>query len=189
MIVGQEKPDGGTLRVGETVKLAYVDQSRDALERRQDACGTRSAEGEDDGRSSASERSPSRAYCRWFNFKGSDQQKLVKDLSGGERNRVHLAKLLKSGGNLLLLDEPTNDLDVETLRVARRRAARVPRLRGRHQPRSLVPRPHRDAHPRVRRRQPGRVVRRQLPGLRSGPEARASAPTADQPHRIKYRKL
>ena len=116
MITGQEKPDGGTLRLGETVQVGYVDQSRDALARRQVGLGgdhrrraTKS--------SSASAPVASRAYVSWFNFKGRDQQRKVGALSGGERNRVHLAKLLKGGSNLLLLDEPTNDLDVDTLRA------------------------------------------------------------------------
>jgi len=116
MIVGQEKPDAGTLRIGETVVLAYVDQSRDALD------GERTAwqELSDGGREMilvGKREVNSRAYAASFNFKGPDQQKRVKDLSGGERNRLHLAKLLKSGGNLLLIDEPTNDLDVDTLRA------------------------------------------------------------------------
>ncbi|MBI2963870.1 MAG: energy-dependent translational throttle protein EttA [Deltaproteobacteria bacterium] len=115
MITGEEKPDAGTLRIGDTVEIACVDQSRDAL---------------DDGKtvweeiSGGAERLtignrevPSRAYVASFNFKGTDQQKRVGDLSGGERNRLHLAKLLRRGGNLLLLDEPTNDLDVDTLRA------------------------------------------------------------------------
>jgi sulfate-transporting ATPase len=115
MIVGQEKPDAGELRIGPTVQLAYVDQSRDALD------GSKTvwqeiSDGQDIMLVGKTEV-PSRAYCGRFNFKGTDQQKLVKDLSGGERNRLHLAKLLKSGGNLLLLDEPTNDLDVDTLRA------------------------------------------------------------------------
>ena len=115
MIMGAEKPDAGTLRVGETVKLAYVDQSRDAL----DANKTVWEEISDgqDIIEVGSYQTPSRAYVGRFNFKGTDQQKHIGDLSGGERNRVHLAKLLKSGGNVLLLDEPTNDLDVETLRA------------------------------------------------------------------------
>ncbi|MEL7048526.1 MAG: energy-dependent translational throttle protein EttA, partial [Pseudomonadota bacterium] len=113
MITGAETPDEGSIRLGETVELSYVDQSRDHLE---------------DGKTVWEEISggldqillgkrevPSRAYCGWFNFKGADQQKKVGMLSGGERNRVHLAKMLKKGGNLLLLDEPTNDLDTETL--------------------------------------------------------------------------
>jgi sulfate-transporting ATPase len=114
MIVGQETPDGGTIDTGETVKLAYVDQSRDALNGDNSVFKEISAGREEIemGNTTVS----SRAYCGWFNFKGSDQGKLVKALSGGERNRVHLAKVLKSGGNVLLLDEPTNDLDVETLR-------------------------------------------------------------------------
>jgi sulfate-transporting ATPase len=115
MIAGQEKPDGGTLRVGPTVQLAYVDQSRDALD------GNKTVWEEiSDGQDNillGKHEVPSRAYCGRFNFRGNDQQKFVKDLSGGERNRVHLAKLLKSGANLLLLDEPTNDLDVDTLRA------------------------------------------------------------------------
>ena len=115
MIVGQEKPDSGTLRVGPTVQLAYVDQSRDTLD------GNKTVWEEiSDGQDNillGKHEVPSRAYCGRFNFRGNDQQKFVKDLSGGERNRVHLAKLLKSGANLLLLDEPTNDLDVDTLRA------------------------------------------------------------------------
>ncbi|MCL5801919.1 MAG: energy-dependent translational throttle protein EttA [Gammaproteobacteria bacterium] len=115
MLVGQEKPDAGTLRVGETVQLAYVDQSRDALD------GSKTVWQELSGGldmiTVGKFEMPSRAYAGRFNFRGADQQKLVKDLSGGERNRLHLARLLKSGGNVLLLDEPTNDLDVETLRA------------------------------------------------------------------------
>ena len=115
MLVGQEQPDGGELRLGETVELAYVDQSRDALD------GSKSVWEEiSDGLDNISVGNytvNSRAYLSRFNFKGGDQQKRVKDLSGGERNRLHLAKLLRKGGNLLLLDEPTNDLDVETLRA------------------------------------------------------------------------
>jgi energy-dependent translational throttle protein EttA len=114
MIVGEEKPEGGTLRIGETVKIAYVDQSRDTLN------GERQVWEEiGDGRDVVTlgkREIPARSYAAAFNFKGSDQQKRVKDLSGGERNRLHLAKVLRSGGNLLLLDEPTNDLDVDTLR-------------------------------------------------------------------------
>jgi energy-dependent translational throttle protein EttA len=115
MIVGQEKPDGGSLRVGETVALSYVDQSRDVLQGDQNVWQAIS-EGLDIIPLGKREV-PSRAYVSWFNFKGSDQQKLVKDLSGGERNRVHMARMFKSGGNVLLLDEPTNDLDVDTLRA------------------------------------------------------------------------
>ncbi|BAV33112.1 ABC transporter ATP-binding protein [Sulfuricaulis limicola] len=115
MITGQEKPDGGKLRVGETVQLAYVDQSRDTLDGKKTVWEEIS--GGHDIMLVGKTEVQSRAYCGRFNFRGADQQKLVKDLSGGERNRVHLAKLLKSGGNLLLLDEPTNDLDVDTLRA------------------------------------------------------------------------
>ncbi len=115
MIVGSEKPDGGKLVVGETVKLAYVDQSRDALQ------GDRTVWEEISGGAEHFEmgkrKVPTRAYCGQFGFKGTDQQKRIKELSGGERNRVHLAKMLSAGGNLLLLDEPTNDLDVDTLRA------------------------------------------------------------------------
>jgi ATPase subunit of ABC transporter with duplicated ATPase domains len=115
LIVGQEKPDAGELRLGKTVKLAYVDQSRDALDAKKTVWQEISG-GEDKILVSGREIS-SRAYVSSFNFKGSDQQKLVGMLSGGERNRVHLAKTLQMGGNLLLLDEPTNDLDVDTLRA------------------------------------------------------------------------
>ncbi|HXU90030.1 MAG TPA: energy-dependent translational throttle protein EttA [Methylomirabilota bacterium] len=114
MIVGQDKPDKGTLRVGETVKLAYVDQSRDALDAKKTVWEEIS--GGLDLMNVAGRSMQSRAYVASFNFKGSDQQKRVGELSGGERNRLHLAKVLTSGGNLLLLDEPTNDLDVDTLR-------------------------------------------------------------------------
>ncbi len=115
MITGEEQPDAGTLEIGDTVEVSYVDQSRDAL------AGENTVWEEISGGHDYLEvgnwQVQSRAYCGRFNFKGPDQQKKVKDLSGGERNRLHLAKLLKSGGNLLLLDEPTNDLDVETLRA------------------------------------------------------------------------
>jgi ATP-binding cassette ChvD family protein len=114
MIVGQDKPDKGTLRVGETVKLAYVDQSRDALDAKKTVWEEIS--GGLDLMNVAGRTMQSRAYVASFNFKGSDQQKRVGELSGGERNRLHLAKVLTAGGNLLLLDEPTNDLDVDTLR-------------------------------------------------------------------------
>jgi ATP-binding cassette ChvD family protein len=115
MITGEETPDSGALRLGETVKLGFVDQSRDALDGKKTVW-----EAISDGLDVielGKREVPSRAYVSWFNFKGSDQQKPVSVLSGGERNRVHLATMLKSGANLLLLDEPTNDLDVETLRA------------------------------------------------------------------------
>ncbi|OGL11600.1 MAG: energy-dependent translational throttle protein EttA, partial [Candidatus Rokubacteria bacterium RIFCSPLOWO2_02_FULL_72_37] len=115
MIVGQEQPDAGTLRVGDTVRIAYVDQSRDALDPQRTVWEAISggAEALDLGGRAV----PSRAYVASFNFKGPDQQKRVGDLSGGERNRLHLATMLRAGANLLLLDEPTNDLDVDTLRA------------------------------------------------------------------------
>ena len=115
MITGQEEPDSGTIRIGETVKMGYVDQSRDTLDPKK-TVWQEISEGQDEidlGKRTIQ----SRAYVSQFNFKGSDQQKVVGQLSGGERNRVHLAKMLKSQANVLLLDEPTNDLDVETLRA------------------------------------------------------------------------
>jgi sulfate-transporting ATPase len=115
MIVGQERPDGGTLRLGETVTVGYVDQSRDAL--KADNTVWNEIAGGQDELQLGTRAVASRAYCSWFNFKGAAQQRKVGTLSGGERNRVHLAKLLRSGANLLLLDEPTNDLDVDTLRA------------------------------------------------------------------------
>ncbi len=114
MITGQEKPDGGSIRLGDTVKISYVDQSRSHLDDKKTVWEEISG-GLDQMLLGGKKEVPSRAYCGWFNFKGADQQKKVGLLSGGERNRVHLAKLLKEGGNLLLLDEPTNDLDTETL--------------------------------------------------------------------------
>ncbi len=115
MITGQEKPDSGTIKIGESVHLGYVDQSRDSLD------GTKSVweeiSGGLDQLQLGKREVNSRAYCSAFNFRGGDQQKKVGQLSGGERNRVHLAKMLKSGANVLLLDEPTNDLDVDTLRA------------------------------------------------------------------------
>ncbi len=115
MLTGQEQPDGGTIKIGETVDMAYVDQSRDSLDPNASVFEeiTEGVEHMKIGNRDIH----ARAYCASFNFKGSDQQKRVGDLSGGERNRVHLAKLLKTGGNVLLLDEPTNDLDVDTLRA------------------------------------------------------------------------
>jgi ATP-binding cassette ChvD family protein len=115
MITGQEKPDAGVLRVGETVKLGYVDQSRDSLPG--DANVWEAIAGGKESIELGKRSINSRSYVASFNFRGADQQKRVKDLSGGERNRVHLARVLKSGANVLLLDEPTNDLDVDTLRA------------------------------------------------------------------------
>lgn len=115
IIMGEEQPDNGTIRTGESVKLAYVDQSRDSLNGK-NTVWQELSDGQDI-MTIGTYQMPSRAYVGRFNFKGTDQQKFIQDLSGGERNRVHLAKLLSSGGNVLLLDEPTNDLDVETLRA------------------------------------------------------------------------
>ncbi|WP_119420160.1 energy-dependent translational throttle protein EttA [Desertibaculum subflavum] len=115
MITGQDQPDAGTMRIGDTVKLGYVDQSRDSLNDKKTVWEEIS--GGDDVITLGKRDVPSRAYVGAFNFKGGDQQKKVGQLSGGERNRVHLAKMLKSGANVLLLDEPTNDLDVDTLRA------------------------------------------------------------------------
>jgi len=115
MIAGEEQPDSGTLRIGETVALAYVDQARADLDPENTVW--KEISGNQDLIELGNKEVNSRQYVSWFNFRGSDQQKRVTDLSGGERNRVHLAKLLRSGGNVLLLDEPTNDLDVDTLRA------------------------------------------------------------------------
>ncbi len=115
MITGEEKPDAGKITIGETVQLGYVNQSRDALNN--DATVWQEISGGNDIIYLGKREINSRGYCSTFNFKGGDQQKKVGQLSGGERNRVHLAKMLKSGANVLLLDEPTNDLDVDTLRA------------------------------------------------------------------------
>ncbi len=115
MLVGQEKPDAGTLRVGETVKIAHVDQSRESLD--PDATVYETLSGGNEILTLGKREVNARAYCAWFNFRGADQQKKVGTLSGGERNRLQMGKLLQSGCNLLLLDEPTNDLDVDTLRA------------------------------------------------------------------------
>jgi ATPase subunit of ABC transporter with duplicated ATPase domains len=115
MITGQEEPDNGSIKVGDTVKLGYVDQSRDNLNPKA-TVWEEISDGLDEIEL-GKRKMQSRAYCGLFNFRGPDQQKVVGQLSGGERNRVHLAKMLKSGANLILLDEPTNDLDVDTLRA------------------------------------------------------------------------
>ena len=115
MITGQEQPDAGTLRLGETVQIGYVDQNRDALDPNKSVFDV--ITGGEDELELGKRKVPSRAYVSWFNFKGGNQQRKVGQLSGGERNRVHLARLLRKGCNLLLLDEPTNDLDVDTLRA------------------------------------------------------------------------
>ena len=115
MVAGEEQPDAGTLRLGDTVQLAYVDQSRGGLDPKNTVW--KEISGGHDMIELGRREVNSRQYVSWFNFRGGDQQKPVGQLSGGERNRVHLAKLLRSGGNVLLLDEPTNDLDVDTLRA------------------------------------------------------------------------
>ncbi len=115
LITGQEKPDAGSIRLGETVQVGYVDQSRDALDPNKSVFDE--ITGGVDELEMGKKKVASRAYVSWFNFKGGQQQRKVGTLSGGERNRVHLAKLLRKGSNLLLLDEPTNDLDVDTLRA------------------------------------------------------------------------
>jgi ATPase subunit of ABC transporter with duplicated ATPase domains len=116
MLTGAEKPDQGTLKIGETVKFAYVDQSRDSLVEDR-SVWEEISDGKNEVVMVGNREVNSRAYCAKFNFSGGDQQKKISMLSGGERNRVHLAKVLKSGGNVLLLDEPTNDLDINTLRA------------------------------------------------------------------------
>ncbi len=166
MITGQEKPDGGKITVGETVELAYVDQSRDTLD------GEKSVWEEISGGEETlilgERRSNSRAYVSSFNFLGSDQQKKVKALSGGERNRVHLAKMLTHSANVLLLDEPTNDLDVNTLRALEEAIEDFAGCAVIVSARPLVSGPGGDAHPGVRGREPGALVRGQLVGLRGG---------------------
>ncbi len=166
-IVGDEQPDAGAMRLGASVELAYVDQSRDALDPDK-TVWEEISDGYEHIKVGDREMN-SRAYVAGFNFKGSDQQRKVGVLSGGERNRVHLAKLLRRGGNVLLLDEPTNDLDVDTLRALEQALAGLPGLRGDHLPRSLVPRSRGHARARLRGRLAGRLVRGQLRGLRGAP--------------------
>ena len=176
MITGQDKPDSGTFSVGPTVKLGYVDQSRETLDPNKTVWEELSG-GLDIIKLGNREVNLSRAYCGSFNFKGADQQKKVGQLSGGERNRVNLAKMLKSGANVLLLDEPTNDLDVDTLRALEEALADFAGCAVVISPRSLVPRPHRHPHAGLRGRQPCRMVRGQLPGLRGSTATAAWAPT------------
>jgi sulfate-transporting ATPase len=149
MMLDQEKPDAGTFEVGSTVVFAYVDQSRDNLNA-ESTVFDEISEGQEQ-MVVGNREIHARAYVASFGFKGSDQQKKVGEISGGERNRVQLAKVLRSGGNVLLLDEPTNDLDVDTLRALEDGLLTIPGLRRRHQPRPLVPRPDRDPRAGLRR--------------------------------------
>ena len=185
ILMGVEQPDGGDSHVGETVKLGYVDQSRDDLDGSKTVWQELS-DGLDIIRIGNYEVQ-SRSYCGRFNFKGSDQQKFVKDLSGGERNRLHLAKLLKQGANVLLLDEPTNDLDVETLRALEEALLAFPGG-------AMVISHDRwfldriATHILAYEDDGGVVFQGQLHRLRSRPQRRLGA-AADQPHRMKYRRL
>ena len=149
LITGQEKPDSGEIVMGKTVQMAYVDQSRDALDGSKNVW--QEISGGRDIITIGKYETQSRAYIGRFNFKGSDQQKIVGQLSGGERGRLHLAKTLLTGGNVLLLDEPSNDLDIETLRALEEALLEFPGLRDGDLARSLVPRPHRHAHSCLRR--------------------------------------
>ena len=179
MITGAETPDGGTLRVGETVRIGHVDQSRDALG--SDHTVWEEISGGKDDITLGTRTVASRAYVSWFNFKGRDQQRHVGTLSGGERNRVHLAKLLRGGANLLLLDEPTNDLDVDTLRALEDALVEFAGC-------AVVISHDRWILDRVathmlafRGRQSGRLVRGELPGLRGrspAPPRRGRRPAA-----------
>ena len=176
MITGQEKPDSGAINIGESVQLGYVDQSRDALNDKKNVWEEIS--GGQDIIYLGKREINSRAYCGAFNFKGADQQKKVGMLSGGERNRVHLAKMLKAGANVLLLDEPTNDLDVDTLRALEEALLDFAGCAVIISPRPLLPRPHRHPHARLRGRQPRRMVRGQFRRLRGRQEAAARDRTA-----------
>ena len=164
MITGSEKPDAGTITIGDTVELSEVDQDRDSLD--DDATVYEEITGGVDHLRVGNREIHGRAYVASFNFKGADQQKRVGDLSGGERNRVHLAKLLKRGGNVLLLDEPHQRSRCRHAAGAGSRARQLPGLRRGHQPRPLVPRPHRHPCAGVRGRQPGALVRGQLHRVR-----------------------
>ncbi|NRB71788.1 MAG: ATP-binding cassette domain-containing protein, partial [Xanthomonadales bacterium] len=186
ILMGAEQPDGGEVKLGETVQLGYVDQSRDHLD------GTKTVwqevSDEQDIIRIGNYEVNSRSYVGRFNFKGSDQQKFVKDLSGGERNRLHLAKLLKQGANVLLLDEPTNDLDVETLRALEEALLAFPG--------SAMVISHdrwfldRIATHILAYEDDGSVVFHEgnFSDYEEDRKARLGA-AADQPHRVKYRKL
>ena len=180
MITGAGEAGRRRVKIGQTVQLAYVDQSRDALDGDKTVWQEVSG-GQDIITRRHASRCTSRAYIGRFNFKGGDQQKLVGQLSGGERGRLHLAKLLAGGGNVLLLDEPSNDLDVETLRALEDALLEFAGSVMVIIARPLVPRPHRHPHPRVRGRQPGALLRGQLPGVRGQPQAppgRGGGPSA-----------
>ncbi len=170
MLTGIEQPDSGEITIGSTVQLSHVDQGRDDLDA--DKTVYEEITGGVDHMKIGNREIHGRAYVASFNFKGTDQQKLVGKLSGGERNRVHLAKLLKSGGNVLLLDEPTNDLDVDTLRALESGLESFPGCAVviSHD-RWFLDR-HRHPRPRFRGRQPGAVVRRELLGVRGVPSPR-----------------
>jgi ATPase subunit of ABC transporter with duplicated ATPase domains len=147
MITGEQKPDSGVIRLGDTVKLAYVEQSREILDPNKTIW--ESISGGSDLVQLGNRSMNSRAYVAQFNFSGTDQQKKLGVLSGGERNRVHLAMMLLAGANLLLLDEPTNDLDVNTMR-ALEEGWGISRKRHGGEPRQVVPRQNSDTHPRLR---------------------------------------
>ena len=182
--MGQETPDNGSIRVGDTVKLGYVDQSRDTLDGKKTVFEEIS--GGSDVIKLGAREVPSRAYVGWFNFKGPDQQKKVGQLSGGERNRVHLAKMLKTGANVLLLDEPTNDLDVATLSSLEAASRACPARRGLTTiASSSTASP---SHPRVRGGRPGGVVRRQF-RIYEEDKKRRLGEDAVLPKRIKYKKF
>ena len=186
MITGKEKPDAGAIAIGPTVQLAVVDQTRESLPNEKTAWEAIS--GGLDILNVGRFEMPSRAYLGRFNFKGPDQQKLVGQLSGGERGRLHLAATLLKGGNVLLLDEPSNDLDIETLRALEEALLEFAGSVLVIFARPLVPRSHRDAHSRLRRRLALDVLRRQLPRVRGRQEA-APGRGGARPHRIRYKPL
>ena len=186
MIVGQETPDGGTLTVGSTVKLAYVDQNRDALTA--DKSVFEEITGGTDYIMLGKQKVASRGYVSRFNFQGPDQQKLVGSCSGGERNRIHMAKLLRSGGNLLLLDEPTNDLDVDTLRRSKKPSPNSAGVRWSSATTagSWTASPRTSWRSRATARWSGARGTSRCTKSNGAP---ASGAAADHPTRIKYRKL
>ena len=168
MITGHDQPDAGLIKLGDSVKLAYVEQSRDDL-KPDDTVWQAISDGAEFIKL-GNVNVNSRGYVTRFTFVGADQQRKVGTLSGGERNRVHLARMMKMGANVLLLDEPTNDFRCQCDSCIRRSAGELCRLRRGDQPRPLVSRSARDAHPRVRGRQPSRLPRWQLQQLRSRPK-------------------